>query len=43
MSFKKFNDSQKDNPCAVRRRKKKTVVDNKAGTKMLLSGQELKC
>ena len=50
--FKKFNGSQKDNPCAVRCRKKKTVVKEEpvlrrrmsmAGVEMLSSGQELKC
>ena len=35
MSFKKFNNSQKDNPFAVSHRKKKMVVNERAGIKML--------
>ena len=32
-SFKKFNDSQKENPCAISRRKKKMVVSDRASIK----------
>ena len=35
MSFKKFNDSQKDNPCTVSHTWKKTVVNDRAGIKHL--------
>ena len=35
MSFKKFNDSQKDNPCAVTHTSKKTVANDRAGIKDL--------
>ena len=42
MSFKKFNDSQKDNPCAVRR-KKKMVVNEEPVLRRRISKQELRC
>ena len=43
MSFKKFNDSQIDTPCVVRRRKKKTVVNEELAFRRRISKQELKC
>ena len=35
MSFKKFNDSQKDNPCVVSHTWRKTVANDGAGIKRL--------
>ena len=42
-SFKKFNDRQKDNPWAVRRRKKQTVVNEELVLRRRISKQELRC
>ena len=35
MSFKKYNDSQEDNPCAVSRRREKLLVNDRARVKHL--------
>ena len=43
MSFKKFNDSQKDNTCAVSRGEKKNGCKGRAGIKTQNSKQELRC